>query len=55
MFESALLNETCEFKQCRYTYYLGQSYKDAVMPAEAIGTFERRAQMVSTVRKFVLA
>jgi glycosyltransferase involved in cell wall biosynthesis len=43
--ESALLTETDESLQCRYTYYLGQSYRDAEMPAEAIAAFERRAQM----------
>jgi hypothetical protein len=43
--EAALLSETDELMQCRYTYYLGQSYKDANMPERAIATFERRAHM----------
>jgi hypothetical protein len=43
--EAALLTETDELMQCRYTYYLGQSYKDAGMSEQAIAAFERRSQM----------
>ena len=43
--EVALITEQDPFMRARYTYYLGQSYRDANLPEQAIAAFEARTQM----------
>lgn len=43
LLEQALLTETDPHMRMRYTYYLGQSYKDANEPAKAAEAYGRRA------------